>query len=205
MIKKFEEYINEGLWSSGMKRAETGEVRLGDKTFFDNYLKDVEWVDMGHPDVLFAKYDYPIEVERITDSELVLSVNMINDIIKPNLPKDVSIMNRKQIEFIKRTCSIKGDEKYKKHASKNHSNKLIATNENGDVIYFNLFNKFAFTTNRTYYYMGYKKAGSSIKYPQIQIATLELGGKPTPLGRTCWSYELDMNKKIYFIKLVKLK
>ena len=31
MIKKFEEWINEGLWSKGVERSHTGEERLGDK------------------------------------------------------------------------------------------------------------------------------------------------------------------------------
>lgn len=31
MVKKFEEFISEGLWSKGVERSETGEERLGDK------------------------------------------------------------------------------------------------------------------------------------------------------------------------------
>ena len=34
MIKKFGEFVNEGLWSKGIERSKTGEIRKEDETFF---------------------------------------------------------------------------------------------------------------------------------------------------------------------------
>lgn len=68
MVKKFDEYINE-LWSKGLNRSKSNETRLGDIDEFNNYVKNINWVDLGHRDYLFAEYDYsepltPFEIEE---------------------------------------------------------------------------------------------------------------------------------------------
>ena len=92
-LLKFEEFINEGLWSSGMKRAENDERRQENKTVIDDYLKSIEWVDMGHPDVLFAKTDYKND----------LSLDDIEK-IEANLPEGVSIMKDYLYSWVNRNC-----------------------------------------------------------------------------------------------------
>ena len=48
MIKKFEEFINEGLWSKGIERSQTGEQRIENK----NKLKDIA------SDFIMELYEY---------------------------------------------------------------------------------------------------------------------------------------------------
>ena len=103
MVLKFEEYINEGLWSSGMKRAETNSKREEDVSEFERYLRDVEWVDLGHPDFLFAKKDFrPVlhDEIKLIDTEL--------------LPDNIGIITLEAYQEICKNCNtIKENNKYK--------------------------------------------------------------------------------------------
>ena len=102
MVLKFEEYINEGLWSSGMKRAENNEKREEDASDLKVYFKNIEWVDLGHPDILFAKSDFPDEPQ---DQEDLLSTNDIDEFIK-ELPDDVNILSYRELKWLCTKTSI---------------------------------------------------------------------------------------------------
>ena len=54
MIKKFEEFISEGLWSKGLKRSREGEKRLEDVTPIDEICNFINRA-------LCKKYDIPYE------------------------------------------------------------------------------------------------------------------------------------------------
>ena len=47
MIKKFNEYIEEGLWKSGIERSKTGIVRKEDTITIENNLFELNDVDLG--------------------------------------------------------------------------------------------------------------------------------------------------------------
>ena len=193
MIKKFDEFVNEGLWAKGIERSKTGEKRKEDISKFDLYLKKVEWVDMGHPDVLFAKYDFP--VKDIIDSEDdCFSFDDMAEIEK-KLPRGISIMSKRQIEHLKRTCEIT------KNGKHTVSSKIVCEHE-GNTIEFNLLNKYSFMSTSTKYYMKSKIMG---RYIEAQCATIGVTQKPTYLGRTTGDYVFKSDRKEYFFKLVKSK
>ena len=100
-IPTFEQFINEGLWSSGMKRAENDDKRQEDIVHpdFDKYFKNIEWVDMGDDmPYLFAKYDYPAN-----DDDEMLNLKDVIDIAF-SLPDDIKIMNKDDLNFLNKTC-----------------------------------------------------------------------------------------------------
>ena len=92
-ILKFQEFINEQLWSKGVERSKSSKKRLQDKTIFDEYLKTIEWVDMGHDEYLFAKEDMPE----------ILNLNQIKDFINTK-PDNIHFMNKKLINFLNSSC-----------------------------------------------------------------------------------------------------
>lgn len=57
MIKKFEDFVNEGLWKSGIERSKSGEERLEDKV--NSNIKDLKPVDIGQN---FLISDKPLEL-----------------------------------------------------------------------------------------------------------------------------------------------
>ena len=67
MVLKYNEFINEGLWSKTLNRGRTGKVRLEDKHPVLDFLKEAEWVDMGHPKFLFCKtqMDHKFSIDEI--------------------------------------------------------------------------------------------------------------------------------------------
>ena len=134
MVLKFEEYINEGLWSSGMKRAETGEERLEDKSPFSDYLKTIKWVDMDHPDYLFAE----------NDLEETLYLDELEEGIK-KLPKDICIMDENVCTKLITWTFLKGDTSYKNKINDKVGIVRYICKETDEKIYF--INEF----NRTYY------------------------------------------------------
>ena len=91
--------MNEGLWSKGIERSKTDIKRQEDISQFDLYLKNVEWVDMGHPDYLYAKYDYP----TINDED-ELTLQEIKETILPSLPDDMKFMGHDELDFLNRHC-----------------------------------------------------------------------------------------------------
>lgn len=86
-IPTFEEYINERLFKSSIDRIKSGEKRAEDKTEFEDYINEIEWVDMGHPEYLFAKYDYYNPLS-------------INDIINTKYPDNISICPKEVFRFL---------------------------------------------------------------------------------------------------------
>ena len=92
IIKSFDEFISEGLWNKGLNRTKSGEKRIEDITEFDRYLSnDIEWVDINHPYMLFAKFDF--------DKPL-----SYNDISKIKLPTGIHIIDEELYEWIKVNC-----------------------------------------------------------------------------------------------------
>lgn len=72
MIKKFNEFIEEGFLSKTISRSKTNKLRAEDDTVvnrFLQYTKTIEWVDMGNSLVLFAKQDFdePLSITNILD------------------------------------------------------------------------------------------------------------------------------------------
>lgn len=104
MVKNFEDFVNEGMWKSGVERAKSGEKRIEDMSDFEKYLNHVEWMDIGHEEYLFAKYDIYEEPNanyyEDTRNNFLFSIVEIKDIEK-SLPKGVYIMNDDDIEWIK--------------------------------------------------------------------------------------------------------
>lgn len=62
MVKKFNEFVSEGVMTNTLKRFHTGEQRKEDKTYseWDKWIKSVNWVDMGG-DVLWSETNLPME------------------------------------------------------------------------------------------------------------------------------------------------
>ena len=101
MVKKFEEFINEGFLSKTYDRYRTGERRIEDRTVVDrfmDYITTIEWVDMSSG-FLYAKYDFP---------EMLCVEDIIE--IQKKLPKDIYMAGYKEYEFIKRTCNAEMSE-----------------------------------------------------------------------------------------------
>lgn len=93
MIKKFEEYIQEGLWSKGIERSKSGEIRKGDRTDFEKFIDTIEWVDIGHPDYLFSKFDF---YEGILPDEL----------FNLKLPNNIKYMDNQDLKWLKKNTSL---------------------------------------------------------------------------------------------------
>lgn len=117
-----------GMWKSGIDRVKSGDKRLEEMTPFERYFKDIEWVDMGNPDVLYALNDFPLNYEN-SFSEL-LSIDEINNI---KLPDDVSIITKANIKWLKDNCDV-GLTKF--------GQKMVGcmSKINGRQIFFNLYN-----------------------------------------------------------------
>ena len=91
--------LYEGFLSKTINRAKTGERRIEDLNEFDEYLRTgIEWVDMGHPKYLFAKYDY----------EKYFDVKDIEDIIRI-LPKDIKVAGKKEFDYLTQNCKYFAD------------------------------------------------------------------------------------------------
>lgn len=205
MILKFEEYINESLWKKGIERSKSGKTRLEDLSELEKYTRDIEWVDMGHPDVLYAKIDFPPTTNRLDDEKCLLTVEQIVSLI-PNLPEGVSIMDRKQIDWLKLNCDIRGDEQYSPIQDQVRSNNIICTsNITKEEIYFHVLNKYSFMYNETNYFLKLMKDESS-RYKKILRSKIGDLSKPTKLGKSSsiLNYVSD-NRPNFFIKLVKKK
>lgn len=147
---------------------------------------------MGHPDVLFANVDYPLDI----DNEYSFSYHSrrlsFDDIklISQNLPKNISIMNRKQIEWLKNNCTIRSYNKIK----------IKCTNDN--LSKFIYFKQCESKYDKVMYYL---KTLKDDRIPCIQVATVGMYEKPTSLGRTTSKIVWSPDLLTYSIKLVKQK
>ena len=116
MIKKFNEFIEEGFMTRSLGRKKSfGSTRMEDKHPFDDYYKEIKWIDLGHPKYLFAEFDYPIKYPDdvkhdgtfyMTKKKLLLSINELFKILK-NLPNDVLVLNETALNWLKRKCSFR--------------------------------------------------------------------------------------------------
>lgn len=103
-----------GFWKSGIKRTSKREE---DKTYIDRYIETIEWVDIGNPDYLFAKYDF-------NDSEF-----SVEELLNTEYPKGVGLMNSDEFYYVKENCELFLADK---------GNYVGCEADNGETIYFNL-------------------------------------------------------------------
>lgn len=180
-----------GILAKTLNRSKSNKKRKEDMTDFISYLNNIKWVDLGHPDVLFAKVDFTNDTQN--KYEQLLTLDKIKDICDC-LPPDISIMNKKQIEFLKRTCKITSP-----------PNQNIIFCENPD--YRPNFICFKVISHMDVWY--YMKRDDSKGYPRIQIAKTGKDKKPTLLGTTSITYpseEYGLHyDNHYCLKLVKKK
>lgn len=86
--------INEGIWTKGVERSKNDEKRIGDKTPYDNYFKNIEWVDLEHPKYLFAKNDFP----ELSINQLKIFINCI--------PEGIEILDKNLLDYLNNTCIV---------------------------------------------------------------------------------------------------
>lgn len=94
--------INEG-WGTLVRRDLTDEVRDEERIEFDEYLKGVEWVDLGNRNVLYAKYDIVPDIWRKREDERLLSYDDIKNL---RLPQGVSIITNSQVQWLEKHCDM---------------------------------------------------------------------------------------------------
>ena len=156
-------------------------------------MKTIKWVDLGH-DVLYAENDFPIDDE-------LLSIDDIND-IELNLPSGISIMNKNEYKWIQDNCKII---KYQNDKFKNSKlfNSICCMNNMG-YIHFNL--PLDIPNQAITYYI--KQISSEVNlYTHIEVNEIGIKKFPSYLGttKTITKLKSDNDKKIYNLKLVKLK
>lgn len=181
-----------GLLNKTLKRVRTGDTQIENKTPFDFYLSNVEWVDLGHPDVLFARYDYPLNY-RTSDFEM-LSLDDIRD-IQQKLSQDIFIMNKQHIKWLKDYCRVIID-----HSDK-RGNRFIRCQSSliGDSdahVMFDLFDNPK--DDRTVYVVGLPNDKNMTQVNQISTNRLSF------LGTTTQMMLFPDNNNLH-IKLTKLK
>lgn len=175
------------FWKSGINRAKTGEKRLENTTPFERYLKDIEWVDLGNPDVMYALNDFPLN-ENLD----LLSINDIRE-IKDSLPEGFAIMTKSNVKWLKDNCEV-GLTKF--------GSRMIGcmSKLNGYQIFFNIYESEE-KQNALYF----------IKYLENEnrIMMTEVGPNkfPSYLGTVIEvpNYTYNFDEKKYTIKLVKEK
>lgn len=184
-----------GILSKTITRSKTNNKRLENKSPFERYLEKVEWVDIGH-DVLYAKHDFPIEDGLFSLEDI--------EIISENLPKDIFIMNKNQYKWIQDNCKIikYQDDEYKN--SKITSSICCINEQLNECIHFNL--PLNMSDQSITYYI--KTITSTMDYAFL-VEENQVGPKkfPSYLGTTKRKHVLktDKDKKIYNIKIIKLK
>ena len=201
-----------GLWSNGMKRSESGEKRLENMTPFERYLKDVEWVDLGH-DVLYARFDYPLDY--LTNEESLMSVEDIKEILDV-LPEDISIMNKNHVKFLQDNCKITLYQDVDEKIRDLYTSILCVNPQTKEYISFNL-DMCSPKQNTTYFL---KEVDAPETNDQIKslyfryidmIEVTEIGPKkfPSYLGTVKRAHvpktQSEAEIKKYMIKVVKLK
>ena len=78
-ILTFEEYINERLFKKSIDRVKSGEKRTEELTEIDDYIKETEWVDLGHPDYLFSAHDKEFKIIDILDYKWDEKINYMDE------------------------------------------------------------------------------------------------------------------------------
>ena len=116
--------MNEGLWSKGVNRSQTGEERIENTNpQFERYLQNIEWMDMGTKDKLYAKIDF---------SE-GMSINQIKNL---KLPEGVEIMSGVDFYMLKGLCDISKKSIYTPEVDVKVFS--VTNPRNKDKIYFNI-------------------------------------------------------------------
>ena len=176
--------MNEGLWSKGVDRSKTGEIRIGDLNEIDNYIRNVKWVDLGHPKYLFGQKDLPSSPEKLDE---LLSLNEIGELIK-KLPEGVGIIDLSLLNWIKNNCKV-----YSFYSGLKYENV-----EKNDYSYLN--------ADVYYFLKGTHRSLSTDNHADVYINHLTYNpiGKYRPTIKNEFN-EDENNKKCYCVKLIKLK
>ena len=191
MIKRFNEFIEEGFMTRSLNRSKSDSTkRLQNKTPIDDYIKTIEWVDLGHDDLLFAKLDYGYD--KFHDYEL-LSIEDINKIMS-NLPSDVSVMNNENFSWLKENCVFLSENEIKVTSGINNYTTCIRFNHSPSWYYMRQGGGYLLDI------LGDVAAGVSVRELKMMSK-----GKVTQLVRNNVIDEDNFSKPIYTIKLVKKK
>ena len=175
-ILTFNEYINEQLWSKGIERSKTNKKRIGDLSEFDKYIKNIYWVDLNHPDILFAEIDF--------DEGL-----SINDILNLTLPNNIKDMDYDIYKWITHNCKKSYINSKEEHLNFSKY-ECYKCEDNGEYTCFNI----DFTQD---YFLNFNDTS---KTDDISYNTL-LSDKPHKCRRT----GDRLNSKNFTIKLIKYK
>lgn len=123
MIKSFEQFINEGYYEDFEDEYKEHENRddapdVDDKPAdFSELLKyfdEVEWVDIGHPKYLFAKYD----LGEIKVKELLKTQN------PQFLPENIKYINLRLLKWVAEKCEFDENETH-----------VICKGKKGDIFF----------------------------------------------------------------------
>lgn len=182
MVKKFEEFISEGFWKDGIKRAKSNTKRLEDKSEFDRYIETIEWVDMGHPNCLYAKYDFGTYDDFFKEEKFSL-IEVLN--IQKSLPEGITTMNIDELLEIKYNCYL----------SSSHSNLCAATHKKSD-------NEIYFASVKEIYFLKIKPKEDYVFNEKDEKVEVIEGIGPSKVIQT---NDRNPNDKLYRIKLVKRK
>lgn len=180
-----------GFINKTLKRVRTGDTRMEEKTPFDIYMKNIEWVDLGCPDTLFARLDYPLDFQN--EEHEKLSLEDIDEIVA-NLPEDIKIINTNLIYWLKNNCDTMAC------FDKGHKMSHVVCKSKTDKtqsIYFN-YDKNKDGKNP---YFNTRLSGKN-----YAIVTHNIGSSPISyLGSPSQRVTFDYTGKLYTIKLVKVK
>lgn len=188
-----------GFLSKTISRAKSGDKRIEDETPFDRYLKNVEWVDMGNRNILFAKHDFPLDYLR-TDNKL--SFNDIKEILE-SLPDNISIISKSQIKWLRDNCKVIKYKIPEKEDDILYSSICCINPNTEEDIHFNLC-----VTNgaqEAKYFLRIIKDRTNLTVPKIEINGIGPMKFPSYLGTSKIVYSFKDEEKLYNIKLVKLK
>ena len=191
MILKFEEFINEGLWSKGIERSKTGKAREGDIPEVIRQLKDIEWVDLGHKKYLFAKTSFPDEPKNLQE---LLSAYDIGEILK-FLPEDIDVLSNKEVRWLRDNTII---------------NRYSYPDSNGRGLVFSTKKQSMYMNGNVYYFLKHFTTDKATieKHADIYVVPFVSSSTPFTSYRATVGPGNDENenyKKCYCLKLVKLK
>lgn len=188
-----------GFLSKTLGRSHKDEKRIEDSIPFDTYIKKIEWIDLGHKNFLFAKYDFPLDYTR-TDENL-LSIEEILEIEK-RLPSNIHIITKSNLEWLKHNCKIV------KYNPENWDNFLThsiccISDRTDEMIHFNV--SMTIGSQEQQYYI--KESKTTPHYVAIEETRVGPHKFPSYLGtvKISYVYNSNMNENKYSIKLIKLK
>ena len=94
-VLKFEEFINEGLWSKGINRSQSGRIRKEDESYYINKFNNYQsFFDISKYNQKFFSYVKDMYIKPITDYMLVHGLKDVKEKIKlPDLDFSFTIDN----------------------------------------------------------------------------------------------------------------